>query len=96
MLRDATEQTIISVSGKFAAGGSVTAVGSGVAGKTMQIAAADPEIISSAIVWADIGVIFGIVVGALGLLAQLFFHIRRDRRETKLFTAEMEKMGSSK
>lgn len=91
-MRAATEQTIISVSAKMTAGGSVTAVGSGVAGKTIRTAAENPETISQVIQWTDVGVVCGIVVGVVGLLAQIFFHWRRDGRERELHRLKLEGM----
>ncbi len=92
ILRSATEQTIINVSGKMAAGGSVTAVGSGFTGKTIQLAAENPDTVSSALAWADIGVICGIAVGAAGFASQFFFNLRRDRRDALRHNAEMAKL----
>ena len=91
-MRSATEQTIISVSAKMTAGGSVTAVGSGVAGKTIRTASENPEAISQVIQWTDVGVICGIVVGVLGLAAQIFFHWRRDVREREVHRIKLEGM----
>lgn len=92
IMRSATEQTIISVSAKMTAGGSVTAVGSGVAGKTIRTAAENPEAISQVVQWTDVGVICGIVVGVLGLAAQIFFHWRRDARERELHRMKVQGM----
>ncbi|OFE11396.1 hypothetical protein PHACT_12630 [Pseudohongiella acticola] len=81
-MRSTTEQTIISVSTKMTAGGGVTAVGSGVAGKTLRITTENPEIANNAMAWADIGVICGIVIGLAGFIVQVVVAYRRDRRET--------------
>lgn len=93
IVRDAAEQTIINVSAKFAAGGSATAVGSGAVGKMAQSAVDNPDVMASVVGWADVGVVCGIIVGGGGLLAQIYFHWRRDRRESKLYEAQMSKMG---
>ena len=89
MLRETTEQTIISVSGRVAAGGSFTAAGSGITAKAVNVAAENPDIASNVIAWADVGVIIGIVGAVGGLLINLFFSIRKDRRETALHKARM-------
>lgn len=89
MFRETTEQTIISVSGKVAAGGSFTAAGSGITAKAVNVAAENPDIASNVIAWADVGVIIGIVGAVGGLLINLFFSIRKDRRETALYKARM-------
>ena len=93
MLRDTAEQTIISVSGKVAAGGSATAVGSGVAGKAATAIAEHPEAAAQVIAWADVGVMFGIVVAVGGLISQVYFNWRRDRRETRLHVAKMAQIS---
>jgi len=96
MIRETAEQTIISVSGKVAAGGSATAVGSGVAGKTIVAVVENPEAVASAMSWADIGVIIGIVVAVGGLITQVYFSFRRDIRESRLHQAQMQKLGQER
>jgi uncharacterized membrane protein YebE (DUF533 family) len=96
MLRDTAEQTIISISGKVAAGGSATAVGSGVAGKAAMVVVENPDAAAQVIAWSDVGVICGIVAAGGGLLSQVYFNWRRDRRETKLHQAKMARLGSEK
>jgi len=53
MLRDTAEQTVISISGKVAAGGSATAVGSGMAGKAAMVMAENPDAAAQVIAWSD-------------------------------------------
>lgn len=96
MLRETTEQTIISVSGRVAAGGSFTAAGSGITSKAVNVAAENPELASNVIAWADIGVIIGIVGAVGGLLINLFFSIRKDRREAAFHKARMADIGKSR
>lgn len=92
MLRDATEQTIIGVSGKIAAGGSATAVGSGVTGKAIQLAAENPDVASAAMAWADVGIVCGMVVAAGGWASQIYFNVRRDSREKRLYEEQLRKL----
>ncbi|MCP5345123.1 MAG: hypothetical protein H7A05_10930 [Pseudomonadales bacterium] len=96
MFRETTEQTIISVSGKVAAGGSFTAAGSGITAKAVNVAAENPDIASNVIAWADVGVIIGIVGAVGGLLINLFFSIRKDRREAAFHKARMADIGKSR
>lgn len=84
-IRSATEQTVINASGKVAAGGSVTALGSGVAGKL----APSPVVGSLGLTLSDFGVIVGIIVAVSGLAAQIYFLKRRDKRETALHNANL-------
>lgn len=92
IMRSTTEHTIISVSTKMSAGGSVTAVGSGVAGKTISLAAENPETAQQFVAWADIGVAAGIIVGVIGLVAQIVFMYRKDARERELHKATLDGM----
>lgn len=94
MLRDTAEQAVINISAKVAAGGSATAVGSGVVGKVGRAAVDNPDIVSPIVNWADVGVACGIIVGGGGLLSQIYFGWRRDRRESKLYKARMDKLGA--
>ena len=84
ILKSAAEQTIINLSAKATAGGTAVTIGSGVAGKTIMATAQNPEIATNAIVWADIGVICGIIIGFTGAVSQILFSVRRDRREARL------------
>ena len=84
LLRSATEQTVINASGKLAAGGSAAAIGSGVAGKLSPA-----PVIEAGLSLSDIGVIVGIIVAITGLIAQLYFMRRKDRRETALHNANL-------
>lgn len=84
-IRSATEQTVINASGKVAAGGSVTALGSGVAGKL----APSPVVSALGLTLSDFGVIVGIIVAVSGLAAQIYFLKRRDKRETALHNANL-------
>lgn len=90
MKQTAVEQTIISVSGKVAGAGGLTAAGSGAAGKIVQSVSENPNLAAQAVEWSTIGVISGIVVGVIGLIVQIAFHWRRDRRETRVYEARIE------
>lgn len=92
MIRDAAEQAVISISGKVAAGGSATAVGSGITGKTIQAMSQNPDVAANAMAWADVGVFVGSAVAVVGLLSQTYFNVRRDRRDTRLHNAQMSDM----
>ena len=83
-LHHALDDAATSAGIKILAAGSVTAGGSGMAGKVVRQAAEDPSFAERAMSLADIGVIVGITLGVIGYLTQLFFHIRRDRRDKKL------------
>lgn len=100
LMKDLTSDTFgqaaISVSGKVTAGGSITAVGSGVAGKTAQMVSENPETAQAAITLADAGVLFGMVVGGVGLVVNVYFKWQRHRMDKVLFDEQLKKVGGER
>lgn len=83
----ALDEAATSVGVKILAAGSVTAGGSGMAGKVARQASEDPAFAERAMSLADIGVIVGITLGVIGYLTQVFFQWRRNREQAAHYEA---------
>lgn len=80
-LHHALDDAATSVGVKILAAGSVTAGGSGMAGKVVRQASEDPAFAERAMSLSDIGVIVGIALGFIGFATQVFFQWRRNREQ---------------
>lgn len=77
----AIEQFAITMGSKVGATGTITAVGSGAAGKLAENVAANPATAQNVIEWSTIGVQSGILLGLLGFAVQAYYQRKRNKRE---------------